>query len=219
MRDSFIFYRSFFEAIEEADKDSQLIVYRAIARYALDRNEPELTGLAGIIWKLVRPQLDANWKRFENGKKGRMYGAKGGNPNFAKGKSNPYYQHNPKDNPKDNPDITPKITPNNNDNDNDNDNIGITSVIPCAKKSRRFIPPSLMEVQKFIVENGYTVDADTFINFYTAKGWFVGKNKMKDWRAAVRTWQRKEKPKQAGIGVVLTDNSIDKYENDVIKPW
>ena len=40
-------------------------------------------------------------------------------------------------------------------------------------------------------EKGYTVDAQRFIDFYEAKGWMIGKNKMKDWRAAVRTWMRR----------------------------
>lgn len=61
-------------------------------------------------------------------------------------------------------------------------------------KSTRFIPPTLDLVQSFITENNYTVDADRFINFYESKGWYVGKNKMKDWKAALRTWS-KDKPK------------------------
>lgn len=60
-----------------------------------------------------------------------------------------------------------------------------------SEKSTRFIPPTLSEVQTYISDNNYSVDASTFIDFYTAKGWKIGNNKMKDWRASVRTWQRK----------------------------
>lgn len=119
-RDSFIFYRSFFEAIDEVDEKQQLIVYRAIAIYALNREEPKLDGIAKVLWRLIKPQLDANWKRYDNGCKGAEHGVKGGNPNFSKGKPNPYY--NNVDNPEDNPIITPTITPNDNENDNENDN-------------------------------------------------------------------------------------------------
>ena len=79
-RDSFIFYRSFFEAIEEVEAESQLPIYRAIAMYALDKKEPKLTGLAKVLLRLITPQIDANWQRFENGCKGGEYGYKGGAP-------------------------------------------------------------------------------------------------------------------------------------------
>ena len=55
---------------------------------------------------------------------------------------------------------------------------------------KRFIPPSLEEVQAYCDERNNNVDADKFINHYTSNGWMVGKNKMQDWKAAVRTWER-----------------------------
>ncbi len=56
--------------------------------------------------------------------------------------------------------------------------------------SRRFTPPSLDEVAAYCMERGNSVDPDRFVNFYESKGWMVGKSKMKDWRAAVRNWER-----------------------------
>ena len=56
--------------------------------------------------------------------------------------------------------------------------------------NKRFKPPSREEVQAYIVEKGYRVDAERFIDYYTSDGWRVGKNPMKDWKAAVRTWAR-----------------------------
>lgn len=61
--------------------------------------------------------------------------------------------------------------------------------------SNRFIPPTLQEVQAYCQERGNKVDAGQFIDFYSAKGWYVGKNKMKDWKACVRTWERSEQKK------------------------
>lgn len=60
----------------------------------------------------------------------------------------------------------------------------------AAKKTKRFIPPSLEDVQSYCLERGNSVDAERFIDYYTANGWMVGKNKMKDWKAAIRTWER-----------------------------
>lgn len=56
------------------------------------------------------------------------------------------------------------------------------------KKEKRFTPPSVEEVNSYILEKGYDVDAEAFVNFYESKGWFVGKNKMKSWKAALVTW-------------------------------
>lgn len=54
-------------------------------------------------------------------------------------------------------------------------------------------PPTLEEVKQYIREKGFTMSADAFIDHYTANGWRVGKNKMKDWRASVRNWNTREK--------------------------
>ena len=67
-RDSFIFYRSFYEAISELPKENQADTYNAIMEYALNQEEIELTGISKAIFSLVKPQLDANYKKYENGK-------------------------------------------------------------------------------------------------------------------------------------------------------
>ena len=72
------------------------------------------------------------------------------------------------------------------------DSIGKDSI----NNNKRFTPPTLEEVKEYCNERNNNVDPETFINFYESKGWFVGKNKMKDWRACVRTWEKNEKKKQ-----------------------
>ena len=57
----------------------------------------------------------------------------------------------------------------------------------------RFTPPTLEEVINYCKERNNSVDPQRFINFYESKGWMVGKNKMKDWRASVRTWELDKK--------------------------
>lgn len=59
-----------------------------------------------------------------------------------------------------------------------------------------FTPPTVDEVQAYITEKGYTVDAERFVDYYTANGWKVGKVKMADWRRTVNNWQRNEKPQK-----------------------
>jgi hypothetical protein len=69
MRDSLIFYRSFYEAINELPKETQAEVYHAIFEFSLNYKEIELSGLSKTIFTLIKPQLEANKKRFENGTK------------------------------------------------------------------------------------------------------------------------------------------------------
>ena len=61
------------------------------------------------------------------------------------------------------------------------------------KRATRFSPPTFEEVKAYCVERGNHVDAQRFVDYYTSNGWKVGKNQMKDWKAAVRTWERDEK--------------------------
>ena len=72
--------------------------------------------------------------------------------------------------------------------------------LTTSKKGRReegkkyiFIPPTVEEVRSYCSERKNNVDPQTFVDFYQGKGWMVGKNKMKDWKAAVRTWERSRK--------------------------
>jgi len=62
-----------------------------------------------------------------------------------------------------------------------------------VKKEKKFIIPTFNDVLEYCMQNNLDVDGVKFINFYESKGWMVGKNKMKDWKAAIRTWV---KPKQ-----------------------
>ena len=75
-----------------------------------------------------------------------------------------------------------------------------------SKPPKRFTAPTLEEVKEYCSERKNNVDAERFINYYTANGWKVGKNPMKDWRAAVRSWERNVfgKPKAAE-----TEHSFD----------
>lgn len=59
------------------------------------------------------------------------------------------------------------------------------------RESRNFVPPSLSEVEAYCQERNNGINPQHFIDFYASKGWMIGKNKMKDWKAAVRTWEQR----------------------------
>ncbi len=162
-RDSFIFYRSFQDAINEMPSEQQLAIYRAIALYALDREEPELVGVPRLAWLLIRPQMDANWRKYEKGCVGAASGKKGGRP-------------------RKNPLGVISKTPNDNDNDNDNVNVNVLETTTTT--------PILSDIIEFVREHSLDVDPLYFYDYYSSVGWILGNKPMVDWRATLRIWSR-----------------------------
>lgn len=78
---------------------------------------------------------------------------------------------------------------------------------------KNFTPPTVEEVQSYCQERDNKVDAQVFVDFYSSKGWMVGKNKMKDWKAAVRTWERNRKD-SGGTSGGSSKNSYMKHDYD-----
>lgn len=68
-----------------------------------------------------------------------------------------------------------------------------------VKKEKKFIIPTFNDVLEYCMQNNLDVDGVKFINFYESKGWMIGKNKMKDWKAAIRTWVKPESKAQTII--------------------
>ena len=64
-------------------------------------------------------------------------------------------------------------------------------------RASRFTPPGVEEVKSYCAERKNNVDPERFVDFYASKGWLVGKSKMKDWRAAVRSWERSDAQQKA----------------------
>ena len=84
--------------------------------------------------------------------------------------------------------------------------VSIGKVSKDIEPPKRFTVPSIEDVKAYCEERKNNVDPERFINYYTANGWKVGKNPMKDWKAAVRSWERNDfgKPKAAE-----TEHSFD----------
>ena len=168
MRDSFVFYRSFADAIAGLPPEEYKKVMQAIIGYALDGTEPTAGGIEYTVFCLVKPQIDANNKRYENGKKG-------GRPITKQEPSNNQDVTNPQ----------PNVYVNVNDNDIKKKDTNVSK-----EKASRFKPPTVTEVENYCREKEYRIDCERFVDFYRSNDWMVGKNKMKDWRAAVRNWAR-----------------------------
>ena len=144
-RDSFIFYRSFYEAISELPKENQADTYDAIMQYALNQIEIELTGISKAIFSLVKPQLDANYKKYENGKQKKSKKEAKVKQNESKAETNVNDNEN--------------VNVNENVNDNDNDNVGdscvdgLQEVIDFYSNNIGFLNPYGLKILESYVED------------------------------------------------------------------
>lgn len=194
-RDGFTFYRSFRDSIGMTDEADQLMLYKAIADYALDGIEPDtstLGALGRLCWTAICPNIKSGVTNFRNGCNG---GAPKGNKNAKK-------------QPKNNPNSTekqPAETSNENENENENGNEYINKLSneskesaakphKAASKRTAFVAPPIEEVTNyFSTIEGTKNDAECFYDHFTANGWKVsGKSPMKDWQAAARIWMRRK---------------------------
>jgi hypothetical protein len=84
-------------------------------------------------------------------------------------------------------------------------------VVERERDTKRFVRPTVSEVAAYATEIGAAIDPEQFCDFYESKAWMIGKNKMKDWKAAVRTWKRGQaaKPGTAENGKVRSANWED----------
>lgn len=208
-KNSFVFYETFESVIEELPEEMQLKFYKYITQYGLHGIEPEVTGIEKAIWTQIQFAIDQAQNRR---KRAIENGNKGGRPNKTETKNNPNETQKNQTITQNNPDITEnnrsitKAKPNNNlnVNDNVNDNVNVKSKgtsgeVPSSKSSR-FIPPTLAEVEAYCFTRNNSVNAQQFIDFYSSKNWYVGKNKMTDWRASVRLWESRSKTSPTSRG-------------------
>ena len=181
---AYVYYFDWAEALLGMPDDIRLKIDDAIKRYALYGEEPNDPAVKYSIFALIRPTLDRNSteysERCERVRKARSDAGK-------KHRGNQYRKMEQME----------QMEQMELDSDSDSDSDSITKEkstnVDKKKTVHRFSPPSLSEVSDYIREMNYNVDAKQFINFYTSNGWKVGKNKMKDWRAAVQTWAYREK--------------------------
>lgn len=86
-------------------------------------------------------------------------------------------------------------------------------------KRKRFSPPTIEEVKAYCDERKNRVDPQRFIDYYESNGWKVGKNPMKDWKAAVRTWERNSKPTAVIEMPDYIRDQIEGKREDKTPPW
>ena len=174
--ESFNAYYSYLTAIEPLNDAERGRLFTALLIYSSTGEVPDLRGNERFVFPQMKWQIDRDKgsyndfcaRQAENGKKG-------GRPkkppvNSETQKTQAFFEKPKKANNK----------------DKDKDKTGDKA------RTTRFTPPAVEEVRAYCLERKNSVDAERFVNYYASNGWIVGKTKMKDWKAAVRTWERRD---------------------------
>ena len=101
------------------------------------------------------------------------------------------------------------------DTETDTENVSPNGDKRERKAASRFRPPSVEEVEAYCFERNNKVDPERFVDFYSSNGWKVGKNPMKDWKAAVRTWEKRDGPNN--VVEMTNGQKARQAQNDVLK--
>ncbi len=194
--DTFVFCPSFYHQLRAIKSiETRLMVYEAVVEYGILGKVPDFStvdplGLIDGIFAAIKYVIDSTKSKRvhisnERSKAGKNGGAPKGNQNARKQPKTSKTNKTSVDVDVD-VDVDEKIKKLSNESKESAD-----KPRKVAAKRAAFVAPSPQEVKDYISEKGYAVDAQRFIDFYEAKGWMIGRNKMKNWRAAVRTWTRR----------------------------
>jgi hypothetical protein len=187
MTNKFMFFENFKETADKLPDDLRLKFYDAMTDYVFKGVEPDDVVISALI-TAIKPSLDKEEKRGgnhnPNGNNQHKVGQSEGK-NVVKevkvGQSGQSFLETE----------TESNTPLISSPQGENTQIDLEEAIA---KTKRFTKPTIAEIETYCQEKGKSVDAERFWNFYESKGWKVGKNPMKDWRAAVCNWAKDSKP-------------------------
>ena len=173
-REYFCAYHSYLKSIRNLSDGECGRLFKALLSYSAGDKLINLQGREGIAFDFITEQIDRDNEAYEaKCAKNRLNGERANGterprtvPNATQGKEEG------KEKEKEKEEIIPPYKP---------------------PKGKRFTPPSVEEVKAYCLERKNGLDAQAFVDFYESKGWKVGKEPMKDWKAAVRTWENRRK--------------------------
>ena len=245
-KETFLFYADWLNVIRDLPSEVQLEVYQAIAEYAIYDNLIELKPLAKVAFGFIKQTIDRDTQKYISiSEKRSEAGKRGGRPL----KNNELKESNEKQKKQLLSEKSKKSNCPLNDNDNDisflekkkqksdvafsdleNENENSESPIETLQAPKeqsgggrkRFTIPTPEEVQAYCDERKNDISGQQFCDFYSSKGWKIGKEPMKDWKAAVRTWEMRRKDQSPSITQPQLQISapkrirFDEYGNEVI---
>jgi len=180
---SVILYCDLIYVIEKMSNEDAGLYFKHFLRYINDLNPEPPSLLIEIAFESHKQQLKRDLKGWEEIKAKRSIAGQ------ISAEKRKLLQHNSTNSTHvesvQHNSTNPTVSVNVNDNVNDNVNEDNKK-----DKSNRFITPTLDEIKNYCLERNNKVDSEKFFDFYLSKGWMVGKNKMKDWKATVRNWEK-----------------------------
>lgn len=200
---AFVMYVDILPRIDSLSREQMGDLFRSILTYVDTGEVSEMDALTAMAFGFIRDQIDRDQAKYQETCNRRKEAARkrwDANASFALQTDaneckamHPEPEHEPDPEPEPEPDI------------NNNKKSG-------AKRTA-FTPPSPDDIRQYEKEQGYRSEADAIFDFYESKGWMVGRNKMKDWKAAVRGWHTRNKasPKRNNFTVVEGRDNAGKY--------
>lgn len=208
-------WENLFDSLDTNEEAGELI--KALFAFAKRGEITEFSGALKMAFIFMSQQLSRDCEKWDNVKEKRREAA---NKRWDKQKNANAYnciqmnanecksmQSNANDAVNVNVNDTVTDTVNVNVNDTVINNMDDKSSSVPTKTVKRFVKPTLEEVQAYCQERHNSLSAERFIDYYEANGWKVGKNPMKDWKAAVRTWEKNG----------FSNEKQDKNETDIDK--
>lgn len=207
MKDSFVLYTKYLDNIQALSMEQRGMLFTSLMLYASGQEPEEMDPVTAMAFSFIKSQMDKDIEKYnETCAKRSEAGKLGGRPKKQEEakKANGFSENQKKQG-------KAKKADNEYEYDNDND------LLKENTKRKVFSTPTVDDVRAYCLERNNKVDPQQFVDFYESKGWMIGKNKMKDWEAAVRTWERSETKTRLGETAKLTkdNNNFERRRYDM----
>ena len=167
-------FTDFLDVVEPLDDEECGRLFKAMLGYSLDGREPQLTGNERFLWVVARQHMDREAEVYEK----KVKHLKRGNVPVTEKKGSVSEQDKDKEKDKEK----------DKDKDKDKDSLSLGGAGAPEEREKR---PTLSEVMEFSQREGIQTDVEYFFNYYEANGWHMGKQPIRDWRAALKAWALK----------------------------
>lgn len=204
MKNNVLFFKDWYEAIREFSEEERLRAYDAIMQYAFEGVVPTDKFIKAAT-ALMRTSIDRDTSKYEEvsrkraeavSKRWQAYKSMQQHTNRTNATTSTDKDKGTDNGKEKEMDSEPTIV---GDKEKEKTSNEVKKKV-ASTQVRRFVKPTPSEVQAYCDERGNGISGEAFCNFYESKGWLIGKSPMKDWKAAVRTWEAKDgrsKPKNA----------------------
>ena len=195
---SFVMYDSWMDTVEDMTVEEAGLLLKAIYAYRKDKEHKPDDRSIRIVFNILKQKFEEDEvayqqkveKRAEAGKMGGRPKANESNEKQTEAKKANAFSEKQKNPDSESVSVSVSVSDS-------------ESVVEKEKQAKEkpvraaFVNPTVEEVREYCRERGNSVDPERFVDFYASKGWKIGKDTMKDWKAAVRTWEKRDAQKQA----------------------